>query len=160
MSFTDPVVRHVRPVESDGTLGPGRNMTLERGASIPDGYVVLPKSYDRKKRWKQENGTFVEYADPDQAEALELGAIMRRQAAAPMVIAKISLKITAEAVTLAERIALSPLVTSITTLLQSGSFYDAWTTINAFPTTGLSQEALNVLVYADSLLDDAISEHY
>ena len=157
MSDTIPVFVYV--VGEDGILGEGKNIAIERDAGIPEGFVVVPKAL-RGKKLRIVDGEFVEYDDPAQAEAEALAAIMARQAAAPLLIAKIAHKITSEAVTLAERVTLGPLITQITALLQAGSFADAQTVINAFDASGLSEAAFNVLQYADSELDDAIEEYY
>ena len=157
MSDTIPVFVYV--VGEDGILGEGKNIAIERDAGIPEGFVVVPKAL-RGKKLRIVDGEFVEYEDPAQAEAEALAAIMARQAAAPLIVAKISLKITSEAVTLAERVTLGPLITQITALLQAGSFADAQVVINAYSTDGLSDEAMAVLVFADGLLDDAVAEYY
>lgn len=107
-----------------------------------------------------ENDTPYERKPQQDAEEQALIAIEARQQYAPRLIAKISLKITTENVLLAERLTLNPLISSVTVLLQAGSFQDALAAINAQSTAGLSEAAINVLLYADEIIQDAVDNYY
>lgn len=125
-----------------------------------DTYWITDKR-QRIGHWRlDEDGDPVEYTPEEDAEQKALFEIKARQQYGPDLIAKISLKITSENVTLTERLALNPLISAVTILLQAGSFQDALAAINAQDTTALSDEAVNVLLYADEIIQDAVDTYY
>jgi hypothetical protein len=134
--------------------GRRRERTPENEA---DFYWSEDKSIQRGRWALDENDVPQKYQD---AEEQALIAIRARQKYGPDLIAKISLKITNENVLLAERLALNPLISTVTVLLQAGSFQDALSAINAQSTAELSEAAINVLLYADEIIQDAVDNYY